>query len=836
MDSDSRKKNRRSRHRVRSSLRRRGGANSKRRRSSVQASSSFAAVSVEPSKIPISALASKDAPAICKSYLWGLLGVCVLILLGGGHHVYALGLALILPGLALLLRPPTQSLGKWLDVGVFGLLGSLLFAFVPLFYWKAPSWRTTARDVFELELPWSLSVQPWISFEAYLLALAGFCWLYAASGWKVNYSGRKWIYFWLSCAMAVFAGAVVLGNLYGLRYPGAENATAFSFFPNRNQTSNLIAIGGVLTFGYAMEGLRGRRLIQVVGLVASTLCLVALVHGVSRAGLLLYFGGICLWFIFSLRRSSVSLFFKVGIPLVLLIFSFFITSHEPAALRVKEYLSSPSEWGQGYRMLIFRDAVDMIEEAPLTGHGLGTFEAVFPQYRDVSRNFQRAVHPESDLFWLAAEGGLLAVGFFGLLLVTYFYKCRTSGSGRSGAFRMIALTGVVLFLVHGLFDVSGHRPGTAYFAVLFVALALPRATSADVRPTFKPVVWRSVGGALLFFGGLWVFGGVFGLPTHSSVAWDIQEQRAEEACAVADLASAERAMDQAIALRPLNWRGYFQRAQIRLSRGGVRDEAAQDFRCARFVEPNIGMVAYEEGRAWLPYDVARTVSAWREALARYADSKDDLYRRMLEKASKNVALMEGLCEMSQVDPYYRANLLLFLRDDTFIREVKKELRAEPSLGRFTPEQRTAIVRRWIRAGGIDEVDAYLLEFGDTVDSPWMLYAMLWQNQSRYEEAVEMMREGLPVPGIPDVKIDLSRIDRLRRGFFAASNDLAKGTALMGYYVEQGDYSDALLVAEQLLKHSNPPSYVYYWRAEILYELEDYFESWYAFQEYWKQIR
>lgn len=400
---------------------------------------------------------------------------------------------------------------------------------------------------------------------------------------------------------------------------------------------------------------------------------------------------------------------------------------------------------------------------------------------------------------------------------------------------MIALTGVILFLVHGLFDVSGHRPGTAYFAILFVALALPRATTA-VRSTFKPVVWRSVGGALLLFGGLWIVGGLFGLPTHSSVALEVEEKRAAEGRAVADLDRAHRAVNGMIALQPLNWRGYFQRAQIGLSRGGARAEVAQDFRRARFVEPNIAMVAYEEGREWLPYDVTRTVSAWREALIRYADSKDRLYDSMLRKASGNVALTEGMIEMSQVDSYYRARLLLFLRGEVFVREVEKELGAEPSLGRFTMEHRTAILRRWIDTGGLDQVEAYLDEFGDTLDLSWLLYAMLRQNQSRHEEAVEIMRQGLPVQEIPEARIDQSRVDRLRRGFFAASNDLAKGTALMGVYLKSGEYSEALLVVNQLLKQSNPPQYVYYWRAEILYQLEDYSESWYAFEEYWKQIR
>jgi len=44
------------------------------------------------------------------------------------------------------------------------------------------------------------------------------------------------------------------------------------------------------------------------------------------------------------------------------------------------------------------------------------------------------------------------------------------------------------------------------------------------------------------------------------------------------------------------------------------------------------------------------------------------------------------------------------------------------------------------------------------------------------------------------------------------------------------------VIDALLQLSEPPAYVYYWRAEILYQLEDYPGSWSAFDAYWKQIK
>ncbi len=374
-----------------------------------------------PSRATIKLSDPKQDRAIWLSHLFGLLGVCLLILMGGSHNVYVSGAALLLPGIALVFQPPRQSPGKWVDIGILGFLGSLLFAFIPLFYWSTPGWREAAVSAFGIDLPSILSVQPRISFEAWLMVVAGFAWFYAASGWRINSAGRKWLMAALAGVVAVFSAWVIWGNLHGLRYPGAEDSRTFSFFPNRNQTANFLAIGGIVSFGFAMEGLRGRKAIHLIGLLASGLCLGALLLGASRAGLLLYFLGVLIWFLARLRATSIPVFFKVGFPLVLLAFSFFISSNEQATARVVDFFATPFDWSGEYRALVYRDTVKMIGDAPITGIGIGNFSAVFPQYRELSRNFQQVMHPESDFFWLAAEGGLVAVVFFCLVSCGLFY-------------------------------------------------------------------------------------------------------------------------------------------------------------------------------------------------------------------------------------------------------------------------------------------------------------------------------------------------------------------------------------------------------------------------------
>jgi O-antigen ligase len=775
---------------------------------------------------------NRDKPRF-KVFLAAFCAVIVLVLFGGSHNALALGLALLLPGVALLLKPPTTGLGKWGDLGVLGLLLCLLLAFVPQFYWPAADWRTDATQAFGIDLPSVLSVQPLISFEAWLMAVAGFAWFYAALQWSINFWGRRWLFFFLSIILAVLAAVVIWGNLVGARYPGAEEATAFSFFPNRNQTANFLALGGVATFAYAMEGLRSRTVMPLVGVPASALCLVALVLGVSRAGVLLYFVGVGIWFVLSLRVHSLPRLFKLGFPLVVLAFCFVLLSNERTVQRIVDFASSESKLADEFRVRVYQDSVKMVLDAPLSGFGLGTFSAVFPQYRETSANYQRVIHPESDLFWLLSEGGGLALALLAVFLGAYAWHCRGFGAGGSASYRVLALTAVCIFLLHALVDVPAHRPGTVYFAILFAALALPNRE----RPKLCLPAWsvRSLGGLLSALGVVWFCAGLFNLPWHSSVRLEKDQQAIRNDVSVGDFQQAIQAVDHWLESRPLDWRAYFQRAQLTLSDSGNRAQAAADFRRARFVEPILGVVSYEEGKVWLPYDSARAISAWRETLFREVDDMDWFYTRMLRMAKKSPETQARMARLSEVDLYYRAFFLSSLRGDELMMELREDLKKDASLSRFDPEQRRRVLLTWVKYGDLNEAEAFLSAYGASQPRAWWLWSLLRKNQANFENAVQLIRENVTVPQVPPVKIDDAVFARLTREYAVAPRDIMKGTALLYFYVKQNNYEKALQVLDRLFEAEKVPLYLYYWRAECLYQVGEYIESWYSFEKYLEKL-
>ena len=75
------------------------------------------------------------------------------------------------------------------------------------------------------------------------------------------------------------------GNLNGWRYVMAEDSSIFSFFPDPNQSANFMALAGIVCFGFALEGLRFKRSLNMVGFVASGMCLFSLILSLSGTGL-----------------------------------------------------------------------------------------------------------------------------------------------------------------------------------------------------------------------------------------------------------------------------------------------------------------------------------------------------------------------------------------------------------------------------------------------------------------------------------------------------------------------------------------------------------------------
>jgi O-antigen ligase len=165
----------------------------------------------------------------------------------------------------------------------------------------------------------------------------------------------------------------------------------------------------------------------------------------------------------------------------------------------------------GGRTLMWKDTVRMIQDKPIFGHGAGSWQWIYQQYKDRSI-LTRPDYTHNDFLNFASDYGL--IGFFLLgAIVAGFYRhawvmSRTHHPPEQRAFAVGATISVTSILFHSWFDSSLHIPGNALVLALILGCtaALTDAKRPQRRP-MSPVTRCTLGAALLFLCGisLWFF-------------------------------------------------------------------------------------------------------------------------------------------------------------------------------------------------------------------------------------------------------------------------------------------------------------------------------------------
>src|SRR5439155_2116570 len=284
-----------------------------------------------------------------------------------------------------------------------------------------------------------------------------------------------------------------------------------------------------------------------------------------------------------------------------------------------------------FRWRIFSDVFQLIRDSPWVGIGFGNFEDVFAIFRAASYSDRRALHPESDWLWLWTELGWLAVvlTIAGIaLLVSRVFPLR---EGTNQGYRLAAFIAALLFAIHGIVDVSGHRVGIAFAAVFLLGLSRHQPLSLKTS-RWTSILFRFVGLVLLGAGLSLVVAARGEKLLPGSVGVSSAKQLSAVANTELNFSETIALTTRALRWAPLDWELYLERAIAEVELKQTKN-AVDDFRRARFLEPIAYEVPLAEGNAWLPYHPVLAVAAWREALRRAGPLRPEVYASMLSDAS-----------------------------------------------------------------------------------------------------------------------------------------------------------------------------------------------------------
>lgn len=748
-------------------------------------------------------------------FIFALIGILILVLLGGGTHILAQGFALLLAGWFLLKFPPRGSLGRGFNVGaLIFLMGGALWM-LPGGLGFLPDWRIAGTEALGMDFSATSSVHPLRSIEAFLMLAAGLAWLYALNGLSLNMTGRKRIFFAITTLGLFFALVTIMAMRFGWHYPGSALGEPFTFFAAPGQMEGMLLLLGIFSFCFGMESLTHRSPHHLIGIPASAACFIALLLGQYFTELLFFFIAMGLYCLLQIWSAEVKIWKKCVIGLTSYVILILALTANGGLTDLAHKAELPVK------------AWQMFIDMPLTGIGLGNYSSFAPHYFEVWQANTAMAYP-NDFMWVACAMGIVGfVGFTGMLL-GIFRELNLSKIGRLGSLRLGAFLAVLIYLLIGFSGEPRHALALVYFTLMVLVLALPLGRRKG--KSLPPRLWKGCGSLFFLVGSLWMFGGMTGLSVHSELILENNKQDFGRTLAEEDVPEAINALNRLVKIDPLNWYWYHERAKL-LLKIRERDEAENDFKRALLVEPNLVSPAYEEGKAWFGYLGSKAELAWAEALRRAGPEASGLFERMVQRGKGNAFQAPVLLSLSRLDREYAVGYLEQVGKAGFLEELGRYLESDPALAQFDRRQRTRIMLCWVWSGEFRESGRYMEQYASSLNMAWYLQSYIFQNEARFDEALELLHAGLTEPRLPEAETDPTKIALLERELAGMPRNYGVGLQLLSVRIEQKDFFGGLRLVNELLEYNDAPMELFYWQAELYSQLGNSVESWLSLENY-----
>jgi tetratricopeptide (TPR) repeat protein len=716
----------------------------------------------------------------------------------------------------------------WPVIGLALLLVALgASAFLPGSWLGGAAVKTRLEEALELELSTRVTLQPWLTLEALLVLGTTLLWghyLFTRS-WTLRRAHAVGVYCGLIALLAV---ASLASFALGWRPPFWPANIPFGPCPNYNETGFVFGTAAVLCFCLAFRKTHqlyvpGRTVLWLgVFLVLGA----ALIFNRSRSGILIFLGGPLAWLLACVGtkqmklREAAQLGLAVGLAGVLfLIFG-------GAAL--KRFGDVPETLAGDYRVLVQKDALQLARAASLVGVGVGNFNAVFPFYRDASWNQKRALHPEGDWVAFAAELGWLAVPIIWALLA-WGVRRAVGEDGQSERPIMLAagVVGVALWL-HGFVDMNAHRLGAVWPVLFCLAVSQPRSAEPDKYA--RSLAWRiGLAGLSLVLLAAWL-GPTFKLNFPGTMLRRQLDARFDAAVKARDFAQARQLCDDSLALAPLDWRPYFQRAFVTLARRGEVNDAVVDFSRARALEPNAPDLPLLEARYWWEHGWPEQTELALEEAFRRGGFTEAMFDHVFKTCRHDPGLIRALLGPAAREP---ATQLRYLRDAPpalFTEMLALVLRG--SLDTWSEARRALLFRLWAGHAEGAQLPDYLAAHPEQLAAAWPALARVLMQQGKAEAVCELISRWQAPPKLPELESSAS-LAALHRRLELNAADYGAVFLLATRLRESGELDAASQVLAHGVARPTAPAYLHYLRFQLHAARREWGEaaaSWQRFDE------
>jgi tetratricopeptide (TPR) repeat protein len=354
----------------------------------------------------------------------------------------------------------------------------------------------------------------------------------------------------------------------------------------------------------------------------------------------------------------------------------------------------------------------------------------------------------------------------------------------------------------------------------------------ELRPGFwVPRLFRLLGLLFLTSGIAWLAATRYEMSLPGGVGVENEMHKASAASQGRSFGEAIERTTRALEWAPLKWQLYFLRALAKVGAGRPPSQALDDFRRARFLEPNAYEVPYEEGVVWLAREPSLAITAWREALRRTGAQRPGVFEQMLFVSSqRSPTVHRGLEEIGMVHHDLALVYLQHSGGAEFTSALHRFLEQDPNLQTFSNEEKSRFFSLWGDRGDPEELARAVEAHPDWLDQAWRAMAKYHANRKDFQGAFRVVRRFGETPPMPEDAVR-SSIGQLQQAFHAAPDNYGVGYQLYRQQMREGKIDEALQTVRHFTDLASSPRYFHFLEAEAWAAKENWERAWQAWEKF-----
>ena len=754
---------------------------------------------------------------------FGLIFAYLFLLISSVDTVISEGLFFSYLGVLLLKRPRIHSQGIIVDIFAIGIVFYSLCAFLPNLPYFFPDWRASAWNQYGISLGFLGTIMPLKSLEAIIMLVASIVFYYHIASWKLNNLGREVLLIMLVGISALagiiqyFAGNDTLGFLFSENY---ERSPIKGYSDNLNL---IYLVGGLGAVALFFDSLKSNKLVSALGFSGALLNLFFLINSQSVFYFSLFYGLSCLLIIRLYLRGKPIVQKLFTILILITCLSVFISFNQIwlgiITYDLGGFLSTKAKelwwviWGSFKQLNIF-------------GNGIATAHAILPQLSPLEYFTEDYSYRGSYLLAFISDFGFF--GFLGLILFLNYLFSQYSRISKDSKIRHRFYYALIImaFLTRFVTQSEGLSVGLLLLFLIFLHLSL--RIEKDYFLLFSKKSCQRIGVFWLCLGMFWVIISIFNLPLLSDIRYRLSYAEQCDANVDFKALSLESIEEKDSLISKTKPSKYFLKAYQLLESGAGKSETIETLYQSAFFDRNNPKVFLQFGYLASDYDLNLANDTWFAYFEQNALTKLDDYISLIYYSKDRYELLLSLERLSYLANEYAVEYALVLNDLDFQKYVETN-----SLDRFfvsNSRKQFYFLKRLLEEGFFDKYSEYVAGYKNEIIGISILEAVKQKELANFEQALFLLREHI----VPE-KIDIFEVKEgkkyIPRVFLQNYPDVEMGMVLIKEEINEKNYEQALIYVDHILSMDNPPKYAYYWKAEVLYRMNEYIDSWFAFMTY-----